>query len=107
MFVNVSYMRDVLHWLPSEQQISWRLDVLVWRCILGLAPAYLRELCCPVLNARGSRSFRSSEQGLLLVAFAKTSTVQNCAFSVVGPSTWNGLPLELRLFPRAYSPFPP
>src|SRR5688572_9727860 len=107
MFVNVSYMRDVLHWLPSEQQISWRLDVLVWRCILGLAHAYLRELCCPVLNARGSRSFRSSEQGLLLVAFAKTSTVQNCAFSVVGPSTWNGLPLELRLFPRTYSPFPP
>src|SRR6218665_2025224 len=27
-----------------------------------------------------------------------------CAFSVVGPSIWNGLPSELRIFPRALSP---
>ena len=79
------YMRDVLHWLPSEQRIAYRIAALVWRCLLGLAPAYLRELCCPVLSARGSRSLRSSEQGLLLVPFARTSTRQNRAFSVVGP----------------------
>lgn len=99
-----SYMRDVLHWLPSEQRIAYRVAALVWRCLLGLAPAYLRELCFPVLSARGSRSLRSSAQGLLLVPFARTSTAQNRAFSVVGPSTWNSLPLELRLFPRTLSP---
>ena len=98
------YMRDVLHWLPSEQRISYRLAALVWRCILGFAPAYLRELCCPVVSARGSQSLRSSEQGLLLIPFARTSTMQKRAFFVVGPSTWNGLPLELRLFPRTFSP---
>ena len=97
------YMREVLHWLPSEQRIVYRIAALVWNCLLGLAPAYLRELCCPVLTARGSRSLRSSEQGLLLVPFARTSTRQNRAFSVVGPLTWNGLPLELRLLPRTYS----
>ena len=89
------YMRDVLHWLPSEQRISYRLAALVWRCILGFASAYLRELCCPVVSARGSRSLRSSEQGLLLVPFARTSTMQKRAFFVVGPTTWNGLPLDI------------
>ena len=31
--------------------------------------------------------------------FVRTSTRQTHAFSVVGPSVWNGLPLALRLFP--------
>src|ERR1700733_11669043 len=51
----------------------------------------------------GSRSLRSSEQGLLQVPFARTSVRQSRAFSVLGPLTWNGLPLELRLLPRSIS----
>src|SRR5688572_31540994 len=85
-------MLDVLHWLSYEQRIAYRTAALVWRCLLGFAPAYLRELCCPVLSSMGSRSLRSPEQGLLLVPFARTSTTQNRAFSVVDPLTWNGLP---------------
>src|SRR6218665_2746809 len=48
-------------------------------------------------------SLRSTEQGLLLVPFAHTATMQNRAFSVVGPSLWNGLSLALRLFPGIVS----
>src|SRR6218665_2480860 len=48
-------------------------------------------------------SLRSSEQGLLFVPFARTSTTQARAFSVVGPSVWNGLPLSQRLLPRILS----
>jgi|SRR6218665_703063 len=51
-----------------------------------------------------SRSLRSSQQGLLLVPFAHTSAKQSHAFSVMGPSIWNGLPSQLRIFPRALSP---
>ena len=32
---------------------------------------------------------------------AKTAIRQRRAFSVVGPSTWNGLPLEIRLLPKS------
>src|SRR6218665_2569964 len=98
------YMLDVLHWLPAEQRISYRIASLVWRFLVGFAPVYLRELCCPPLSAMSSRSRRSSQQGLLLVPFARTSTKQIRAFSVVGPSTWNGLPSELRIFNRTTSP---
>src|SRR6218665_3456012 len=34
-----AYMLDVLHWLPLQQRIIFRIGALVWRCILGLAPA--------------------------------------------------------------------
>src|SRR6218665_3508877 len=86
-FVHVSkYMLDVLHWLPADQRISCRIASLVWRCLLGLAPIYLRELCCPLRSAMSSRSLRSSQQGLLLVSFARTSTKQSRDSSVVGPS---------------------
>src|SRR6218665_3914596 len=98
------YMLDVLYWLPAEQRISYRIASIVWRCLLGLAPLYLRELCCSLHSAMSSRSLRSSQQGLLLVPFARTSAKQSRAFSVVGPSIWNGLPSQLWTLPRALSP---
>ena len=98
-----AYMLDVLHWLPLLQRISYRIIALFWRSLLGLAPAYLRDLCCPTLSAPGRRSLRSTERCVLMVPFARTATKQNCAFSVVGPSLWNGLLLALRLHPRIHS----
>src|SRR6218665_412213 len=98
------YMLDVLRWLPADQRISYRIASMVWRCLLGIAPLYLREPCCPLHSAMSSRSLRSSQQRLLLVLFARTSTKQSRAFSAVGPSIWNGLPSQLRIFPRALSP---
>src|SRR6218665_1930542 len=95
-------MLDVLHWLPLQQRIIFRIGAMVWMCILGLASAYLRDLCCPTPGTRGRSSLRSLEQGLLFVPFARPSTTQARAFSVVGPSVWNGLPLAQRL-PRILS----
>src|SRR6218665_1739535 len=82
---------------------NYMIASLVWRCLLGLAALYLLELCCPLPSAMSSRSLRSSQQGLLLVPFARTSTKQSRAFSVVGPSIWNGLPYQLQTLPRALS----
>src|SRR6218665_1342098 len=76
---------------------------LVWRCRLGLAPAYLRDLCYPTLGIRGRSSLRSTKRGVLFVPFVCTSTRQVHEFSVVGTSVWNGLPLALRLLPRVLS----
>jgi len=64
------------------------LAALFWHCLLGLAPAYLVELCGPMLSARSSRSLCSTEWGLLHVPFARTYTRQKYAFLVVDPSIW-------------------
>src|SRR6218665_1944848 len=55
------------------------------------------ELCRPVSGLPGRRAIRSSATGQLLVPRAKTAIRQRRAFSIVGPSTWNGLFLEIRL----------
>jgi len=95
-----AYMRDTLHWLPIAQRISYRIAVLVRRCLLGSAPGYLCKFCRPVSGLPGRRALRSSVTGQLLVLRAKTATRQRHTFSIVGPSTWNGLPLEIRLLPK-------
>ena len=51
----------------------------------------------PHPGTRGRSSLRSLEP--LFVPFARTSTTQARAFSVVGPSVWNGLPLVQWLLP--------
>src|SRR6218665_3989637 len=94
-------MLDVLHWLPFRQRIQYRVVSLLWRYQLGLAPAYLIDLCRPVSGAQGSRSLRSGERCVLVVPFACTASMQNRAFSVAGPRVWNNLLQELRLFPRS------
>src|SRR6218665_3166548 len=86
--------------LPIKRKYNTLADA--FRC--PTYTLYLRELCFPLHSAMSSRSLRSSQQGLLLVPFARTSTKQSRALSVVGPSIWNGLPSQLRIFPRALSP---
>src|SRR6218665_1432828 len=71
---------DVFHWLTFQHRIA----ALVWRCLLGLAPAYIRDLCYLTPGTRGRSSLLSMERGTLF-PFARTSTSQTRAFSVVGP----------------------
>src|SRR6218665_3535251 len=98
-----AFMRDVLHWLPLRQHTEFRVAVLILYSLIGQAPAYLTDLCCPSLTAQSTRHLRSAEQGLLHVPFARTSIMQSRAFSVVGPLVWNGLPLALQSLPRVFS----
>ena len=94
--VTIYKLLDVLHWLPIRQRIDI-VVYLVWRCQLGLAPAYLIDLCRPVSGPKVADSFV-----LLRGVFwlARTAAMQNRAFSVVGARVWNDLPQELPLFPR-------
>src|SRR6218665_3858541 len=73
---------DLLHWLPSRQRVIFRIVYQVWRCLLGLVPAYLRDLCCPT---PGRSSVLSMEREAPFVPFSRrpTSTRQTRAFSVV------------------------
>src|SRR6218665_2322253 len=89
-------MRDVLHWLPISQRIRYRITALLSRCVLRCFLSYLRDICCPVSVLESRRVLRSAARGELLVPRARLATVQQRAFSVVGPSAWNDLPVELR-----------
>src|SRR6218665_2241385 len=93
-------MRVVLHWLPFPQRISYRTAFLVWGCLSGWALSYLHEFCRPLSSCAGRRTLWSSVHGNLVVSFARSATMQTRFFSVVGPTTWNGLPIDLRHLPN-------
>src|SRR6218665_1898643 len=39
------HMLDVLHWLPFQDQVVFRISALAWRYLLGLVRAHQRDLC--------------------------------------------------------------
>src|SRR6218665_4020838 len=86
----------VLHWLPVQQRIFYRISSIVWHCVLGNVPSYLLELFTLTSACSGRRSLRSASKGDFVVPRARTATRQKRAFSIVGPSVWNGLPSDLR-----------
>src|SRR6218665_16760 len=96
-------MRDVLHGLPVQQRIFYRISSIVWHCVLGNAPSYLLEIFTLSSACSSRRSLRSASKWDFVVPRARTATRHKRAFSIVGPSVWDGLPSDLRSLPRDLS----
>ena len=74
------------HWLPVYYLILFKVLLLVFKSLNGLAPHYVSDL----LNKRVSvRSLRSYSQELLNIPRSRTKTYGDRAFSVAGPRLWN------------------
>ena len=87
---------DTLHWLPVPDRLTFKTCCLVWNSVVGAGPLYLRELC--TWSSIGSgRVLRSSTGSLLKVPFCRSATTQRRAFAVTRPTSWNSIPLQLRL----------
>ena len=86
-------MRD-LHWLPIRARINFKVLLLTFKALHGLAPQYLRSLISvktSCYNLRGSNTL------LLAKPSVKSKvTLGDRAFAIAAPSLWNSLPSELR-----------
>ena len=82
-----------LHWLPLNYRIHFKILLLVYKCLNGLAPIYLSEL---LRDSNSPRLLRSSSQNFLAVPRSRLKTYGHRAFSAVAPRLWNQLPPELR-----------
>ena len=82
-----------LHWLPVHVRILFKVLLLVYKALNGMAPLYITEL----LSYRTrSHTLRSTDQKPLAVPKSRLKTYGNRAFSVAAPKLWNELPLDLR-----------
>jgi len=88
-------LRDNLHWLRVRERITFKLCLLVYKAMNGLAPSYIKELCVPVTTVATRSALRSAARGDLLVPRTRRQ-LGNLAFSVDGPIAWNSLPLDIR-----------
>ena len=60
-----------LHWLPYPQHIPYKICLLMFKCLKGLAPAYLSDLCVGTAAVPGRSGLRSAVRGDLAVPGAR------------------------------------
>ena len=85
-----------LHWLPVSFRIEYKVLILTYKAIHGLAPPYISDLIRT--RERTNYNLRSSSQ-LLLQPYNVTKTKKTLgdrAFQVASPGLWNSLPNDIR-----------
>ena len=82
-----------LHWLPVRARIEFKILVLTFKCLRGLAPSYLTELLTQYVP---SRTLRSSQKSLLTSTQINTKFYGSRAFQVASAELWNGLPENIK-----------
>ena len=84
-----------LHWLPYPQRITYKLCMIMFKCLRGSAPAYLADYCTSTSLVPGRSALRSAAHGDIVVPSHRTDWGLR-SFAVAGPSSWNALPVDLR-----------
>ena len=87
-----------LHWLPIRKRVLFKLLLLTFKAIHGMAPQYIRNL---IIIHKPARCLRSSADNIPLldlppVKEARTAAYADRAFSVAAPHEWNKLPSTIR-----------
>ena len=92
-FCHITPILCDLHWLPIRARINFKVLLLTFKALHGLAPQYLQSLISvetSCYNLRGSNTL------LLAMPSAKsTATLGDRAFAIAAPSLWNSLPSKL------------
>ena len=82
-----------LHWLKIEERITYKIAVLMFKCINGSALKYLQDL----VIRNHARTLRFSSQLKLPVVKCNLSQVHKSSFTSIGPRIWNTLPYGLKI----------
>ena len=82
-----------LHWLQVKDRIDFKIALLTFKSLHGLAPAYIRDLITPY---QPHRSLRSLNLSLLRKPKSRTKTYGDRSFAVCSPHVWNHLPSHIR-----------
>ena len=87
-------IRDHLHWLRIPERINYKLCLMVFKALQGMAPSYITELC--QLASTAEHDTRSSNKKRLYVP-RHTTKFGDRAFCIAGPTAWNSLPADVRI----------
>ena len=75
-----------LHWLPVNQRIIYKVALIAYKALNGLAPNCIRNM----LNySISSVNLRSSSKGLLIVPRVRLVNCCERSFSYAAPKLWN------------------
>ena len=81
---SITECRAELHWLPVQARIDFKVLVIVFKCLTGEAPSYLKNLLKKhEVKRTGLRS--ECDNRLLSIPFTRRKTFADRSFSVYGP----------------------
>ena len=86
-----------LHWLPVCHRIEYKIILLTFKVLHGMAPDYLRHLISVLPPSR--YNLRRNDDYAALLTFPKIRTKKTLAdrsFSCAAPRLWNLLPTTIR-----------
>ena len=87
-----------LQWLPIKQRIDFKIILLTYKALNGLAPTYQREQL--VLHSP-TRTLRSKENHELTSLRCRLENFGKMSFAAAAPVLWNDLPLHIKRPPSA------
>ena len=80
-----------LHWLPIHERIKYKILLLTFKALHGLAPSYICDL---ITKYKPARTLRSSNELLLNSTTYNLKSYGSRSFSVSAPALWNSLPFH-------------
>ena len=85
--------RFSLIWLPVKQRVTYKIILLTFRALNGLAPIYIVDM---LHRHRPTRALRSANNNDLQVP-STSSRYGDRTFAASAPRLWNALPRELKI----------
>ena len=86
---------DLVSWLPVRYRINFKILLLTFKALYGMAPSYIIDLIHTKTNTR--YLLRSNEGVLLKHPSGKMKkSFGDRSFGVAAPTLWNTLPVSLR-----------
>ena len=82
-----------LHWLPARQRITYKILLLTYKVLNGMAPKYIADLLQPYTP---TRRLRSSSKDLFITPKPNLKFYGNRSIQVSAPRLWNSLTDDIR-----------
>jgi hypothetical protein len=92
-FHHITQVLKDLHWLPVKQRITFKVLLMTYKALNGLAPPYISEL---LSLYEPSRMLRSSQKMMLVEPRTNLVKYGDRAFKNVAPKLWNKLPQNVK-----------
>ena len=95
-YCHVTPLLRELHWLPVHLRVDFKILLVTFKILHGVAPSYLKDLVSVLPDSR--YQLRPNNNGILLERprLRTKKTLGDRVLSMAAPFLWNSLPLPIR-----------
>ncbi|XP_073715700.1 uncharacterized protein [Misgurnus anguillicaudatus] len=91
---HISPILASLHWLPVKYRIQFKILLITYKALNGLAPSYIKEL---LSEYNPPRKLRSQNLGDFIIPKISKASKGGRSFFYLAPKLWNDLPNNVRV----------